>query len=1101
MPRLCQRSIVLRGAVCLTAPLLLTLPARAGSPETLTPGVGVERFLAAGAASVFDAELEVGKPWRVRVEQLGIDVVVEAKDLLGGSLLTVGSPLGREGTESLLLTPARTGTYRFEVRCEEKGVPAGRYVLRLDELPEATDEDRMRLRAEKALSDAGQLYAGEEEGSREKALTKLREALEAWSDLGDRREEARTLLLAGSYLDALNDDRQAAASYEQALALSRELGDPGGVAAALDRLGLAQVSLGEIPRAVAILEEALVLRQRLGSSEREAQTLNLLGFALQKSGRFRDAAGRYEESLARAREIGDTELEARLLNNLGGIFQNLGEPARELQYLQQALELQRAIGSAFGEAAALNNLGPYYRRLGDVETALHHYSQALAIFERLGERRWQARTLNNIGFAYLTVGELERARAFFLRALPLWREAGDKANETVTLLNLGRTFHGLGETGRALAYFKKALELSLAAGNRRYATSARQRLGEFYLDEGDPSSAKTELELVLTSLRESGQRSQQAETLELLSRVALALGDLPKAETLATEALGLYRAVRHPGGEAAVLATLARVRRAEKRFDTAREHLEAALRTLETLHGYLGDPSQRASFLATQREVYELYVDVLMQLHLRSPGEGYDLAALAGSERSHSRSLLAVLEGVGAGLEREVEPALRERLRAAEQRFGAKVRRQLAVLDRRHGTEEELLAEQELYAALNDLDEVRAELRRKSPRYASLSRAETLDAPAIRGLLDDETVLLEYLLGGERSYLFWVTRSAVATYVLPPRRKIEALAVRLHEQLSGVHQRTETAREGLRDLGEMLLGPITEQLRDERLAVVADGALHFVPFAALTVPGSGGAPLLARHEVVYLPSASVLASQRKLDAPVTSTKTVAVLADPIFDRQDPRLAASAAPPGTDSEALRSGLTGLSRLTYTRQEAAAIAALVPPGQRLVALDGAARRSRVVDGELASYRILHFATHGLVDSRTPELSGLMLSRLDGDGRALDGFLGLYDISNLGISAELVVLSGCRTALGKQVRGEGLVGLTRGFMVAGARRVVASFWQVRDQATTELMARFYHAMLTEKLRAPAALRAAQLELREQRRFRDPFYWAAFALYGDWR
>ena len=191
---------------------------------------------------------------------------------------------------------------------------------------------------------------------------------------------------------------------------------------------------------------------------------------------------------------------------------------------------------------------------------------------------------------------------------------------------------------------------------------------------------------------------------------------------------------------------------------------------------------------------------------------------------------------------------------------------------------------------------------------------------------------------------------------------------------------------------------------------------------------------------------------------------------------------------------------LPRLPASRLEAQAIGALLP-GQALLALDFDASRSKVLAMDLSRSAILHFATHGRIDSRIPRLSGLMLSRVDPQGRPREGFLSLGDVYNLHLSARLAVLSGCGTALGREVRGEGLTGLTRAFLYAGAERVVASLWNVRDRATAELMKTFYRLLLQERVPPAAALRQAQLSLRRDRRWRDPFYWAPFVIQGDWR
>lgn len=193
--------------------------------------------------------------------------------------------------------------------------------------------------------------------------------------------------------------------------------------------------------------------------------------------------------------------------------------------------------------------------------------------------------------------------------------------------------------------------------------------------------------------------------------------------------------------------------------------------------------------------------------------------------------------------------------------------------------------------------------------------------------------------------------------------------------------------------------------------------------------------------------------------------------------------------------------GFERLGASRQEAEALVGLAPAGEVRAMLGFAASRQTVLSGELGPYRILHFATHGLIDPRHPELSGLVLSQLDSAGRPVEGFLRLADVYDLDLRADLVVLSGCQTALGKEVRGEGLMGMTRGFLYAGVPRVVGSLWRVEDRASVKLMSRFYRALWQEKRSPAAALREAQLALRQERRYRDPHSWAAFVLQGEWR
>jgi hypothetical protein len=413
-------------------------------------------------------------------------------------------------------------------------------------------------------------------------------------------------------------------------------------------------------------------------------------------------------------------------------------------------------------------------------------------------------------------------------------------------------------------------------------------------------------------------------------------------------------------------------------------------------------------------------------------------------------------------------------------------------------------------------------------------------------VLDDDTLLLEFALGAERSYVWVVSNRGLRGHELPGREVIETAAERLYESLTALQdlpgdtpakRRARAAQAAAQypsqaeALSRMLLGGAAGELGNKRLLVVADGALQYIPFAALPSPappgpaeGSAGAlkpgaprgvPLIVGHEIVALPSASTLAALRgEAGRRQSAPGAVAVLADPVFENNDGRLLAAKrrpppqsgngggsegrSPDATVEKLSRDGFV-LRRLPQTAEEAKAIRSAASPREVLVAVGFDASRRTLLSPELKRYRIVHFATHGVLDNVHPELSGIALSQLDEQGRAQDGMLRLHDIYNLRLPAELAVLSACDTGLGKDIRGEGLVGLTRGFMYAGVPRVVATMWKVDDFPTSLLMESFYRHMFKEGLSPAAALRSAQLEMLGRPRWNNPFYWAAFMLHGE--
>ncbi len=343
-------------------------------------------------------------------------------------------------------------------------------------------------------------------------------------------------------------------------------------------------------------------------------------------------------------------------------------------------------------------------------------------------------------------------------------------------------------------------------------------------------------------------------------------------------------------------------------------------------------------------------------------------------------------------------------------------------------------------------------------------------------------------------YNVYITTTSFRSYLLPGRVALEDLARRAYEGLSSTNpDAAAQVTPVLQDLSRALIGPVAGQMTGRRLMVVAPGALQYVPFGALPLPGAG-TPLIASHEIVNLPSASTLALMRRdlKDRPQAS-KLLAVLADPVFSAQDPRVQGS---PKTNPASAT-----FNRIPSTRKEAEQILALAPRGDNLRALDFDASRSTVMSGALRQYRFIHIASHGLLNTLHPELSGIALSLVDREGRPQNGFLEMHDVYNLSLGADLVVLSACETALGKEVKGEGLVGLSRGFMYAGAPRIVASLWAVPDLSTAELMTRFYRNMLVDGMRPAAALRQAQVSLWKDGHWARPYYWAAFTIEGEWR
>jgi CHAT domain-containing protein/Tfp pilus assembly protein PilF len=1041
------------------------------------------------------------------------------------------------------------------------------------------DPDKERLAAAAALAEAKQLQGQGTAESLQKALAKLEGALPLWRASGDRAREADTLSSMGEVHYLLGEMPKALDCASRALSLRRSLGDRRGEAEALNNLGEAYYSRGEMRKALEHYQEALALRRALKDRAGEAVTLNNIGLVCADQGESEKALDHYDQALRLSRAMGDLRTEGTVLNGMGLVHLMRGEYQKALDHLGESLSLLRRAGFADGEANALSNIGLAYARQNENEKALEYYAQALPLLRRLGDRFGEATTLGNIGEVHDDLGEPQKALDHYRRSLRLSRELGDRSGEVVTLNNLGVAYVQLGDLPKALDYLGQALLLAREVGDRFREATVLTNIASAHHRLGDHRKALEFYGRALPLLRELGYRYGEAYALTRMGAAFQALGETQKAMELLQQSLGLTRAVNDRRGEAAALRALgalhreggesepalqqlraavdlsrrvgdragevialgelARTWREEGNLAEARAQAEAALAIIESTRIKVASPELRASYFASVREIYELYVDLLMRLHEREPEGGFSARALEASERSRARSLLELLDEGGVDIREGVEPELLGRERSSRHRLHSLLRRQMRLTSREPAEEQVADLDREIREATAAYEEAQAEIRAVSPRYAALTRPQPLSVTEIqRQVVDPATLLVEYALGKERSFVWAVTPETVRSHELPGRDELEQAARQVYDRLTlpgggpgpgGSRKAAETEskaafRRSAAALAGMLLEPLRNDLADKRLLVVSDGALQYVPFAALPDPANPAVPLVARHEVVSLPSASTLAAlRRELPGRDPPPRTLAVLADPVFDAEDERVkaartakrtgavAGAEAEAGTGAEAVARALRdvglatageGIPRLPFTRREAMAILGLVSPQAARAALDFEASRATATDPELGQYRFVHFATHGFLNGVHPELSGIVLSLVGPGGEEQDGFLPTSEVFNLRLRADLVVLSGCRTALGKEIRGEGVVGLTRAFMYAGAPRVVASLWKVDDAATAELMKRFYEGMLGgERLRPAAALRAAQVSLWESRRWSSPSFWAGFVLQGEWK
>ena len=1118
--------------------------------------------------------------FHIVVEQLGIAVIVALSSPTGASIVQTQSQSGGYGPLYVSEIAPVAGDYVLQVRALDTLALAGSYQIKLETVRNSEPSDRDRIAAERALAEGQSLLAAAIPqprdaaiDTRRRAIKKFKEAAEQFNSLQERHGEVMSLHLIGvTHQRYLNESTEAKQVFSKAFELAKNLAqndwrlqatisndlgdvyrslydqqqarsflgnalrifeghdDRRGRASVSNNLGLSYTDTGEGREAIEFFQTALQIRKLENDPENEVITIGNIAGAYDSLGDFHQALTFSEKALQRWRELKRTEMVPTSLNNVAFAYERLGRWQQAIDYYQEALAASAL--SKRTEAVTLLNIGDLYNKLNDFSRALESYEKSLTILRELKNPGAEANVLSHIGTVHTSLNNLTEALKYLDQARKIG-ETNPTLNipriQTYTLLGIGEVYRRQGKFVEALSLFNEARRLAETVGDRQQESDAEQKLGETHLALDDRSRAQESYDKALALRRRLEDKLGEATTLYHIASLKRDLNQLVEAASVSTEALKLFEALR----------------------------------------GSIISQQLRTSYFETTQRCFELYIDIKLQLFRIDNDNKHIAEALSANERAHARSLVDALAETSSEISQGVSPALLQKKQNLAENLNSKaeirqallnekeVQQQASPANRKPAQVQALTKTEHRLASLaidiktliSKADDLDTQLRRDSPRYAALTEPQSLTLNQIQSeLLDDSTLLLEYALGDRRSFAFVVTQTSINAVELPRREEIELVAQRLGAALTARNQsvsnETPSQRKARLDkansnyteassqLSRMVIDPVASLLGEKRVLVVADGALRLTPFALLQLPAKSEPAdaktsrlLIDEHEIVSLPSASVLAVQRReLQGRKTAPYAVAVLANPVFDSSDPRLrnvkktgtgqseagkqtkltGSLSSDPSTGGKRLSEsvmGATTVSWLPHSREEAKAIEDVVPRGQTMLALDFKASRATATSQTLSQYRIVHFATHGITDPDHPELSGIILSLVDENGAKQDGYLRLHEIYNLKLPAELVVISACESGVGKQLKGEGLIALTRGFMYAGAARVVASLWKVDDAATAALMTEFYKEMFTKAKKPAAALRAAQLTISTQTRWHDPYFWAGFIIQGEWR
>ncbi|MBZ5524546.1 MAG: CHAT domain-containing protein [Acidobacteriia bacterium] len=950
--------------------------------------------------------------------------------------------------------------------------------------PTAPQSDSSRVQAEDLRVQALALIRKATRSDLSKAAMKLRASTTLFIGAHLSEAAAADYLSLGEIYLTRSQFQNALRVYQLALMLSK---DPGSQSRcpALSRIAVTYVTIGNLEQAKEYSGQAMDCSSHTSNPQIRAQALEAQGLALMYAQDTTRALNLFRTATDLLRDTQEIDTLASASLNEGIAYLQLGEPENALKEENAALRLWQSSGNIHGVARAQGALGLLWALTGEPDKAGASYKNALRTFRSIGDLDNEAITLNVLGVLNEEIGNYEDSFRNFSEARKIFDQLGDSIGQLAAIDGAAKAQWKMGHYTQAQRLYENKLKLAQKSGAYRMEASSWSNLADAYALTHQPEKAEHLYLRALAFCRSAHYPLGEVDALIHLGHFYSEQGAYDKALNSLQEAIQPAEKTERVAKLAQIHFEIAAVYRLMSDLNNARLEIEKTIQFIESQRLKVPDFESRTAYFASVHSYYQLYIGILMDLHRTYPDADYARQAFEASEKSKVRSLLDMLAGAttaGCG----AAPDTKESVAPAA------------------------------------ADAASVNCAVHAPSVLTLSQVQA----EIHG---DDTILLEYALGRQHGYLWAVDEAGMSVFDLPGTQQIEPLTAQLLKSLTArqrtqglqamqvsrmVHRADQLYPRYSAELAKILLGPVAHLLVRKRVVIVPDGPLQYVPFSVLPFPVEAGhqnatTPALS-FDLVSLPSASTLKAIRNSAAThAHPTWHAAIFADPVFGRDDPRFRTHGVRGRRDSEAsitLHSALrdvglgSRIQRLPESRTEAHWIASSMSGERVLLALGFDANREAVLKGDLGKYRYIHFATHGLLDATHPESSGLVLSLVNEKGKPQDGYLRLADIYQLKLSANLVVLSSCESALGKDLSSEGIISLTRAFLSAGSRGVVSTLWKVDDAATSELMKRFY-----ERLRAgdspAAALRRAQSDLRAIPQWKSPYYWAAFVLQGDYR
>jgi CHAT domain-containing protein/Flp pilus assembly protein TadD len=971
-----------------------------------------------------------------------------------------------------------------------------------------------------------------ENGSLQEALQTFQKVVAIVRLNGDQKLEAVVLNVMGRIYVDLGKDSQALETFQQALTLARKNGIKVGESSVLHSIGMIYQNRGQSTKALELYQQALTISKQINDTLGQGIILNNIGRIYFNWGDYTKAFDYFQQALASHQKIANKRDEVTTLNNIGNIYTGWAEYNKALEAYNQALVISKSIGDKIGQSSSLNNIGLTYNQTGDYTKALEYHQQALVLIKQIGNTTGEITTLNSIGLAYSKQGQYTKALEAYQQALVIVQQVSNQGLAAITINNIGDVYRSLGDYAKALEFFQQALAINKQIDDKAGKSTSLNNIAFIYNNQGQYVKALNYYEQALEVRQKINQKALIGESLNNIGAVYTNLGQYEQALKFYQQSLTVAAAIDNKAGEGKVLHNIGSIYNLKKDYAKALFYYEQALNTLQKINDKAGANTTLNNIgqIYGKQEEYAKALNILQKsLTLAQEigdktGVGASLnniGAVYYSQKQYVKALelhqqaLAIAKQVGSkaqegtslnnigstytnlGQYENAEKTLYTAIEIWEdlRRNELSDAQKISIFETQAETyrllQQSLIAQNKINSALEVSDRAKARAFVELLASKQLDKAnpqlniKPLTIQQIQNIAKTQNAtLVQYSIIGDQKLYIWVIQPTgeIAFTQVDLQKSLKTSLqelVSISRKSIGVSQRGITVKPApgtnqtkqLQKLHEILIEPIAKHLPKDpqaRVIFIPQESLFLVPFPALQ--DEQGNYLIEKHTILTAPAIQVLDLTRKQKVGKQSGE-VLVVGNPTM----PTI------PTTNEQ--------LQPLTGAEKEAIEIADLF----KTQAIIGSKATKSAILPRMKQARIIHFATHGLLDDfkgfGVPGAIALAPSGQD------DGFLTAGEILDMKLNAELVVLSACDTGRGT-ITGDGVIGLSRSLITAGVPSVIVSLWSVNDNSTAFLMSEFYRHLQQNPDKA-LALRQAMLATKQK--YNHPFDWAAFTLIGE--